>query len=107
MCETAPYAVTRADATVLAKPHLEAKPVVEGGVGKRLEIGDAAIRSGDDGAWRTGRQNFFLGSPLRSWALVSLTGRCDERMLDDLAHQLMNKGAREHGMVIEPPRVRW
>ena len=84
---------------MLVKPHLEDE------AGKRLEIGDAAARSGDDGAWRTGRQKFFPGLPLQSWALVSLTGRCDEHMLHKLADELKNKGAREHGMIIEPPRV--
>ena len=48
--------MTRADATVLAQPALVDKRENE------LKIGDAG-----DGAWRTGRQTFFPGEPLRQW----------------------------------------
>lgn len=81
------------------------KPALEDMSGASLDVGDAAARTGDDGAWRTGRQRFFPGTPLRSWALVSLTGRCDVRMLDDLARQLMTKGRDHHGMVIDKPQA--
>lgn len=91
--------MTRADATVLAKPALE--DVSE----RQLDIGDAATRSGDDGAWRTGGQKFFPGMPLRSWALVSLTARCDKRMLHDMASMLTKMGQQQHGMVIEEPQA--
>lgn len=91
--------MTRAEATVLAKPALEDMS------GRQLDVGDAAKRSGDDGAWRTGRQRFFPGMPLRSWALVSLTKRCDRRMLKDLVSKLMSMGHAQHGMVIEEPQV--